>query len=76
MTDTKAQLKENILSFLEAHRASGDKDWFGFAQQKVTGINLCHEIAARHADKLSPAEVVDYVIDLNNAIYQKFIRVR
>jgi hypothetical protein len=76
MTDAKAQLKENILSFLEAHRASGDKDWFGFAQQKVTGINLCHEIAANHADKLSPEEVVDYVIGLNNAIYQKFIRVR
>ena len=76
MTDTTAQLKETILSFLESHRASGDKDWFGFAQQKVTGINLCHEIAARHADTMSPSEVVDYVIELNNSIYHKFIRVR
>ena len=76
MTDSNAQLKENILSFLESHRTSGDKDWFGFAQQKVTGINLCHEIAAHHADKFTPEEVVEYVIGLNNAIYQKFIRVR
>ena len=74
MTAQKAQLKETILSFLESHRANGDKDWFGFSQQKVTGINLCHEIAANHADKFTPTEIVDYVINLNNAIYKKMIK--
>jgi hypothetical protein len=56
--------------------ASEKKDWFGFSEQRVTGINLVHEIAKHHADKMSPQEVVDYVKDLNDAIYQGFIKVR
>jgi hypothetical protein len=53
---------------------SGQKNWFGFAQQRLTGINLAHEIAKTHADKMSPEEVVDYVVKLNNTIYQKIIK--
>ena len=53
---------------------SGQKNWFGFAQQRLTGIALAHDIAKNHADKLSPEEVVDYAVKLNNAIYQKIIK--
>lgn len=56
--------------------ASDKKDWFGFPEQRVTGINLVHEIAKHHADKMSPQEVVMYVKELNDAIYQVFIKVR
>lgn len=76
MNEQHAALRQTILSFLESHRVSGEKDWFGFAQQKITGINLCHEIAARHADKFTPKEIVDYVKALNNEIFAGFIKVK
>jgi hypothetical protein len=66
--------QNDLLGFLIAQAGSGQKNWFGFAQQRLTGINLVHEIAANHADKMSPEEVVDYVIALNNNIYQKLIK--
>lgn len=66
----------DLLGFLVMKMASEKKDWFGFSEQRVTGINLVHEIAKHHADKMSPQEVVDYVKDLNDAIYQGFIKVR
>jgi hypothetical protein len=66
--------QNDLLGFLIAQAGSGQKNWFGFAQQRLTGINLAHEIAANHADKMSPDEVVDYVVSLNNNIYQKLIK--
>jgi hypothetical protein len=71
-----AQIKssDDLLSYLVSQANSGQKNWFGFAQQRLTGINLAHEIAKTHADKMSPEEVVDYVIKLNNTIYQKIIK--
>lgn len=66
--------QNDLLGFLIAQAGSGQKNWFGFAQQRLTGINLVHEIAANHADKMTPEEVVDYVIALNNNIYQKLIK--
>jgi len=66
--------QNDLLGFLIAQAGSGQKNWFGFAQQRLTGINLVHEIAANHADKMSPYEVVDYVVSLNNNIYQKLIK--
>jgi hypothetical protein len=66
--------QNDLLGFLIAQAGSGQKNWFGFAQQRLTGINLVHEIAATHADKMTPEEVVDYVIALNNNIYQKLIK--
>jgi hypothetical protein len=66
--------QNDLLGFLIAQAGSGQKNWFGFAQQRLTGINLVHEIAANHADKMSPDEVVDYVVSLNNNIYQKLIK--
>jgi len=71
-----AQIKssDDLLSYLVSQANSGQKNWFGFAQQRLTGINLAHEIAKTHADKMSPEEVVDYVVKLNNTIYQKIIK--
>lgn len=63
----------DLLSFLVT-QSDSRKDWFGFTQQKLTAISLAHEIAANHADKFTPDEVVEYVHTLNNALYQKIIK--
>jgi hypothetical protein len=63
----------DMLNFLVA-QSDSRKDWFGFTQQRITAITLAHEIAARHADKFTPDEIVDYVYSLNNALYQKIIK--
>jgi hypothetical protein len=68
------QSNNDLLGFLISQSSSGVKNWFGFQQQRIAGINTAYEIAKIHADKLSPEEVVDYVIKLNNAIYQKMIK--
>lgn len=70
--DIKSQ--QDLLGFLITQAGSGQKNWFGFAEQRLTGINLAHEIAARHADKMSPSQVVEYVVALNNCIYTKLIK--
>lgn len=56
-------------------QADSRKDWFGFTQQRMTAVTLAHQIAKQHADKMSPDEVVDYALKLNQAIYNKIIRV-
>jgi hypothetical protein len=68
------QSNNDLLGFLISQSNSGVKNWFGFQQQRIAGINTAYEIAKNHADKLSPEEVVDYVVKLNNAIYQKMIK--
>jgi len=68
------QSSNDLLGFLISQSNSGQKNWFGFQQQRIAGINTAYEIAKYHADKLSPDEVVDYVVKLNNAIYQKMIK--
>jgi hypothetical protein len=73
---TEIKNNNDLLGFLVMKMASDKKDWFGFPEQRVTGINLVHEIAKNHADKMTPQEVVTYVKDLNDAIYQVFIKVR
>jgi hypothetical protein len=65
---------QDLLNYLLSQANSGSKDWFGFKQQKIAGINLAYRIAEYHADKLSPEEVVDYVNKLNNAIFNKLIK--
>ena len=64
----------DLLSYLLCQANSGVVNWFGFAQQRITGIYLAHEIAKFHADKFTPDEIADYVIKLNNSIYQKLIK--
>jgi two-component sensor histidine kinase len=65
----------DLLSFLVS-QASSSKDWFGFVQQRITSIALAHEIAANHADKMSPSEAVEYAIELNQQVYDKIIKNR
>lgn len=69
-------IKDNtdLLSYLLT-QADSRKDWFGFTQQRMTAVTLAHQIAKQHADKMSPDEVVDYALKLNQAIYNKIIRV-
>jgi hypothetical protein len=71
---TQISNSDDLLSYLVAQAGSGQKNWFGFSQQRLTGIALAHDIAKNHADKLTPDEAVDYAVKLNNAIYQKIIK--
>jgi N-methylhydantoinase A/oxoprolinase/acetone carboxylase beta subunit len=66
----------DLLGYLEAQAATGDKQWFGFLQQKIIAITLAHQIAANHADKMTPDQIVEYVVELNNQIFQKVISKR
>lgn len=65
---------EDLLAYLVKQSESGAKQWFGFMQQKLTGINLIHQIAARHADKMTPLQIVRFVDELNDCIYKTIIR--
>ena len=65
----------DLLSFL-VNQAGSSKDWFGWTQQRITSIALAHEIAANHADTMTPNEVVEYAIELNQQIYDKIIKNR
>ena len=63
----------DLLNFLVAQSES-NKNWFGFAQQRITAIALAHDIARNHADKMTPNEVVNYAVALNETIYHKIIK--
>ena len=71
----KIENNTDLLSYLISQSTSGVKNWFGFLQQKITGIHTVYEIAKNHADTMTPEEVVEYVIRLNNSIYHKMIKV-
>lgn len=63
----------DLLAYLVT-QAESRKDWFGFPQQRLTAIALAHDIAKFHADKMTPAEVVGYAIELNEVIYHRIIK--
>lgn len=65
----------DLLNFLVA-QSDSSKNWFGFQQQRITAIALAHDIARTHADKMTPDEVVNYAINLNESIYHKIIKTR
>ena len=65
---------DHLLNFLITQANSGQKNWFGFQQQRLAGIHLAYEIAKHHADKMTPDEISNYVNNLNNAIYSKMIK--
>ena len=65
---------KDLLAYLITQSSSGAKNWFGFQQQKIIGINLCYEIAKNHAADMSPDEVTEYVLQLNDSIYKKLIK--
>ena len=71
---TTIQNTSDLLNFLVNQANSGTKNWFGFQQQKIAGIDLAYRIAIAHADKLSPEDVVNYVVQLNNVIYSKMLK--
>jgi hypothetical protein len=71
---TTIQNSNDLLSYLVTLAQTGQKNWFGFPQQRIAGIHLAYEIAKIHADKMSPEEVVDYVVRLNNAIFSKVLK--
>jgi hypothetical protein len=68
-------VKDNsdLLNFLVT-QADSRKDWFGFTQQRLTAVALAHDIARNHADKLTPAQAVQYALNLNEEIYHKIIK--
>ena len=71
----KIENNTDLLSYLISQSTSGLKNWFGFPQQKITGIHTVYEIAKNHADTMTPEEIVEYGIRLNNAIYHKMIKI-
>jgi hypothetical protein len=74
MTHTTIQNTNDLLSFLVS-QSDSSRNWFGFPQQRITAIALAHSIAQNHADKMTPSQVVDYAIELNECIYQKIIKI-
>ena len=70
---TTIQNKNDLLNYLVGQADSGKKDWFGFSQQRIAGIDLAYAIAANHADKMTPDEITDYVNNLNNSIFRKIV---
>lgn len=72
---TTIQNSNDLLAFLEKE-AEKRPDWFGFRQQKLTAINLAHEIAARHATSMTPDQVVRYAAELNQRLYDQIIKGR
>ena len=73
MTDKTIQNTSDLLSFL-VNQSETRKDWFGFTQQKMTAVSLAHEIAARHADKMTPEEVVQYAKEVNEILFHRLIK--
>jgi hypothetical protein len=71
---TQITNNNELLGYLLEQSLAAPKNWFGFPQQKLTGISLVHAIAANHADKMSPQEIVQYVNELNNEIYNGIIK--
>jgi hypothetical protein len=64
---------DELLAYLITQQNSGIKDWFGFRQQRITGIYLAYEIAKNHANVLTPEQCAEYALNLNNAIFNKLI---
>lgn len=70
---TEIKSNNDLLSYLLEQSLQFPKKWYGFSQQKLTGVTLCHAIAANHADVMTPNEIVEYVIALNNSIHNNLI---
>lgn len=72
---TTIQNNNDLLGYL-INQAELRKDWFGFPQQRLTAVSLAHDIAKHHASSMTPEEVVDYAVELNEAIYHKIIKAK
>lgn len=71
---TQIQNSQDLLSYIVTMANSGQKNWFGFPQQRIVGIHLAYEIAKVHADKMTPEEIAEFVVRLNNAVFQKLVK--
>lgn len=71
---TTLNASEALLTYLVGQSTTNHKNWFGFQQQRIAGVDLAYRLAVAHADTMTPDEVVDYVVLLNNAIYNKMIK--
>ena len=71
---TQIKNSDDLLSYLVSQANSGQKNWFGFQQQRIAGINVAYEIAKHHADKMTPEQCAEYALRLNNAIYNKLVK--
>ena len=67
------QNSNDLLAYLLLQMNSGQKDWFGYPQQKIAGMFVAYNMAVTHGDKMTPEEIVDYVVKLNNCIFTKMI---
>lgn len=65
---------EALLSYLIGLAGTGQKNWFGYQQQRLAGTDLAYRIAAQHANTMKPKEIVEFVIELNNEIYEKILK--
>ena len=64
-----------LLNFLIDQTQNGQqKNWFGWQQQRLAGVDLAYRLAVSHADKMSPEQIVQFVLDLNSAIYNKILK--
>jgi len=70
---TQHNNSEALLAYLVMQANTGAKNWFGFQQQRIAGITLAYRMAERHADKMTPDEITEYVVKLNNSIYRNII---
>lgn len=71
---TIIQNNKDLLNYLITQANSGAKNWFGFQQQRIAGIDLAYDIARNHADKMTPKEIAAYVTELNNEVYSKLVK--
>lgn len=68
------QNSDDLFAYIVSLANSGQKNWFGFTQQRIAGIHLAYEMAKAHGDKMTPDEIADYVVALNNAIFTKLVK--
>jgi hypothetical protein len=64
----------DLLNYLLEQSLLTPKNWFGYFQQKILSVPLAYSIAANFADKMSPKEIVDYVVELNNELHSSMIK--
>lgn len=76
MSNVNIESDNDLLAFLIKQSNSDKKNWFGFQEQRIAGIDLAYKIAANNADVMTPDEIVNYVIKLNDAIYMKLLKVQ
>lgn len=71
---TMIQNTDDLFAYLVNQATSGQKNWFGFTQQRIAGIHLAYEMAKNLGDKMTPEEITDYVSRLNNSIYTTLVK--